>query len=118
MRELYDTDIFAGFYDRILEIGERDQKTLEQAALKLCEEAGEVAAEVLRSVGASGVGYKGKASDAEIVEEVCDVIIVATAILGILRERHEHSNFDPLTRGMLHSKLGKWSQVLEEDHDE
>lgn len=110
-------DIFEGFYEAALRVGERDQKTLEQTALKLSEEVGEVAAEVLRSVGASGVGYKGKAAVEEIIEEACDVIIVATSLLNKLREAAlDEARFDELTQATLHAKLDKWSIVLEKDH--
>lgn len=68
-------------FDRIKEVADKDQKTVEQTALKLVEECGEVAEAVLSFTGAPACSYKNKSLE-DIVEECCDVIIVAYTLAG------------------------------------
>lgn len=58
----------------------RDRKTLTQKALKLCEETGELAQVILPLEGAYGTTYK-KANLGQVLEEGCDVAIVALSIM-------------------------------------
>lgn len=92
-------------FRRLHSLAFRDEKTLYEFLAKLFEEAGEVAEAVLSATGAPGCGYKNK-TEKDILEEGCDVIIVASALL--------------FSRGMttkdlietLHMKMDKWEEKL------
>lgn len=63
----------------IKELSLDNKKSLEQIALKLSEETGEVAQALLSQVGASGSEYKNLNAD-DVKEECVDVIIVALSL--------------------------------------
>jgi NTP pyrophosphatase (non-canonical NTP hydrolase) len=65
---------------KILAACKCDPKTIEQMALKLSEECGEVSQAILSYRKAPGCANKGK-TKADCIEEIWDVIITATALL-------------------------------------
>ncbi|MDT2815925.1 MazG-like family protein [Vagococcus carniphilus] len=83
-----------------------EPKTLEQMALKLSEESGEVAQAVLSQTKASGNQYKSLQTE-DIKEECIDTILVATALYYKL-EGNSYEEFITL----LTEKMTKWKQHL------
>ena len=83
-----------------------EPKTLEQMALKLSEESGEVAQAVLSQTKASGNQYKSLQTE-DIKEECIDAILVATALYYKL----EGSSDEEFT-ALLTEKMTKWKQHL------
>ena len=90
------------FLDRVSNI---DWKTKIERALKLCEEAGEVAGAVLSSENVSAAGYKGL-TEADVVEELVDVYICLRALL--LKYDHSADMLDAIAT----RKLQKWETAL------
>jgi len=82
-----------------------DPKSLQQFALKLCEESGEVAQAVLSCEGAPGCAHKGKTVE-DVIEEACDCIITACAV--IYRAEKGKVDEDHLLRTIRY-KLDKWA---------
>jgi NTP pyrophosphatase (non-canonical NTP hydrolase) len=81
-----------------------DPKTIEQMALKLSEECGEVSQAVLSYRKAPGCATKGK-TKADCIEEIWDVIIVATALLYKIENGKINAVFSAKIRD---KKLAKW----------
>ncbi|SHM42691.1 hypothetical protein SAMN05444272_2598 [Roseibium suaedae] len=94
---------------RIFELTQLDAKTLPERALKLAEEAGEVAQAVLSATGASGSAYKGL-NLADVREEAADTAIVALSILAQTCE--DEAMFKAELNRLLSEKCGKWEAVL------
>jgi NTP pyrophosphatase (non-canonical NTP hydrolase) len=65
---------------KIFDASKYDPKTIEQKALKLAEECGEVAQAVLSYCKAPGCEKKGK-TKVDVIEETWDVIITAVSLL-------------------------------------
>ncbi|MFD1695689.1 MazG-like family protein [Roseibium aestuarii] len=97
--------------DNLFELTANDTKTLQERALKLCEEAGEVAQAVLSATGAPGSAYKGL-DLADVREEAVDVIIVALAVLAQASESEEAFKRD-LER-LVSTKVAKWQKTLDQ----
>ncbi|MBO0346920.1 MazG-like family protein [Roseibium sp. CAU 1637] len=95
--------------DNLFELTAKDTKTLQERALKLCEEAGEVAQAVLSATGAPGSTYK-KLELADVREEAVDTMIVALAVLAQASDSDEMFQAE-LTR-LLSLKVGKWQETL------
>ena len=91
--------------DEIFRLADLDKKDLTQKALKLCEEAGEVAQAVLSYTKAPVCGYKNK-NQGDILEEVSDVIIVALSIARKLELSKEDINT------VIENKLAKWEKKI------
>ncbi len=89
------------------QLAEKEPKTLEQMALKLAEESGEVAQAVLSQNKASGSQYK-QLQIQDIKEECIDTILVATALYYKL----EQSNDEELI-ALLTKKMEKWEKNLD-----
>lgn len=89
----------------IKKLTEADTKTLEQRALKLSEETGEVSNAMLSYIKASGCDYKNLGKE-DITEECVDVITVAFSILFDIGVEDEDI-FD-----MFIKKLSKWESVI------
>lgn len=96
-------------FDLIKEVADKDRKTVEQTALKLMEECGEVAEAILSFENAPACGYKGKSLD-DIIEECCDVIIVAYTIAG-----SKYKIPKSVIEDRLAQKLIKWDKKIEMD---
>ncbi|WP_417667661.1 MazG-like family protein [Roseibium sp.] len=96
--------------DEIYNAMQKDPKTLQERALKLCEEAGEVAQAVLSATGAPGSAYKGL-SMADVREEAADALIVAMAVLAQACDSREMFEME-LTR-LVSEKCAKWQRTLD-----
>lgn len=83
-----------------------EPKTLEQMALKLSEESGEVAQAILSQTKASGSQYKSLQIQ-DIKEECIDTILVATALYYKLEESNDKEFIALLTE-----KIAKWEYHL------
>lgn len=86
----------------------KDEKTATELALKLFEEGGELAREVLRHAEADGTAYRGKPSREKLIEEMADCYIVLVAIA----ERHDVTDTELET--WIKAKSQKWEGVVGE----
>lgn len=92
--------------DKILEISKiQESKTLQEMALKCAEETGEMCQAVLSYTDAPACGYKELGIDS-VLEEIADVIIVATAMVSKL-----NLTKDDLNR-IIELKVEKWLQKI------
>ncbi|POF31133.1 MazG-like family protein [Roseibium marinum] len=91
----------------IFELTQKDPKTLQERALKLAEEAGELAQAVLSVTGAPGSGYKNH-SLADVREEAVDAAIVALSILAQACSSREE--FDTELERFMTLKCAKWRE--------
>lgn len=91
---------------KIKHLSTKEPKTLEQMALKLSEESGEVSQAVLSYTNASGNKYK-KLDSSNLKEECIDTILVATALYYKL----ENSNDEEFLE-ILQEKMNKWEQHI------
>ncbi|WP_417687032.1 MazG-like family protein [Roseibium sp.] len=96
----------------IFDLTAADPKTLQERALKLCEEAGEVAQAVLSATGAPGTAYKGL-SVADVREEAVDTIIVAMAVLAQASDSRDF--FEAEFERLILQKCQKWQATLAVD---
>jgi len=96
--------------DEIFRLADLDKKDLTQKALKLCEEAGEVAQAILSYTKAPVCGYKNK-NQGDVLEELSDVIIVALSIARKL----EFSKEDIDT--VIENKLAKWEKKINDSEE-
>lgn len=95
----------------IFELTQKDPKTLQERALKLAEEAGELSQAVLSVTGAPGSGYKNH-SFADVREEAVDAAIVALSILAQTSASREE--FDAELERLMAQKCAKWQKKLAE----
>ncbi|MFP3719895.1 MazG-like family protein [Niallia circulans] len=82
-----------------------EPKTLEQMALKLSEEAGEVSQAVLSYLNASGSDYK-QLNKEDIKEECVDTLLVALSLFYKLSNREEE------LCDLLDKKMNKWENKI------
>lgn len=98
-----------GMYDlrtslqEIRDLSKKEKKSLEQMALKLSEETGEVCQALLSCLNASGCEYKDKNSQ-DVKEECVDVIIVALSLFYKLEGSNEEMKETVTT------KIAKWKE--------
>ena len=95
--------------DRIFDLSAQDPKTLQERALKLCEEAGELAQAVLSATHAPGSAYKGLGLE-DVREEAADAAIVALSILAQTCE--DETQFNAELNRLLSEETTKWSAVV------
>jgi NTP pyrophosphatase (non-canonical NTP hydrolase) len=95
----------------IFELTQADPKTLQERALKLSEEAGELAQAVLCVTNAPGSSYKNH-SLADVREEAADAAIVALSVLAQASSGKEE--FDRELERLMSEKCTKWQQKLAE----
>ena len=93
-------------FEEIRKLTEIDKKTIEQRALKLTEETGEVAQAILSNINACGCGYKNK-SKHDITEECLDVIIVASSIIS---QNYDNEVDIEFIKKIYNKKLEKWKE--------
>lgn len=89
---------------KIFEASVHDPKTLEQKALKLAEECGEVAQAVLSYCKVPGCASKGKTRE-DVIEETWDVIITAASLLHQIDNGKVDEKYSVAIRD---KKLQKW----------
>lgn len=90
-------------------LSERDPKTLTQLALKVAEEAGELAQAVLCLEQAPGTWHRGKTT-CDVQEEATDVLLCAWTIL--VRSEISPASLEALVR----SKAEKWQAAIAQSH--
>ena len=93
----------------IYDLTRQDPKTLQERALKLAEEAGELAQAVLSATGAPGSVYK-KQTLADVREEAADAAIVALSILAQASDSREA--FEAELDRLMAEKCAKWQEKL------
>lgn len=93
----------------IYDLTQKDPKTLQERALKLAEEAGELAQAVLSVTKAPGSEYKGH-DLADVREEAADTAIVALSILAQASESREE--FEAELNRLMADKCVKWQEKL------
>lgn len=93
----------------IYDLTQKDPKTLQERALKLAEEAGELAQAVLSATGAPGSGYKGH-DLADVREEAADAAIVALSVLAQASETR--AEFEAELNRLMAEKCAKWQEKL------
>lgn len=89
---------------QIADLSSKDKKTLSQKALKVCEEAGELASVVLPYDNAAGTLHRF-ITEQQIVEEAVDVILCAASILTTL-----NCDCEDIAE-MFNRKLSKWGAL-------
>ena len=94
----------------IYELTEADPKPLQERALKLSEEAGELAQAVLSVTKAPGSAYKNH-SIADVREEAVDAAIVALSLLAHTSESREE--FEIELKRLMSEKCAKWSEKVQ-----
>ncbi len=95
----------------IYDLTRKDPKTLQERALKLAEEAGELAQAVLSVTGAPGSAYKNH-SLADVREEAADAAIVALSILA--QASASRQEFESELNRLMADKCAKWQAKLSE----
>ena len=95
----------------IYELTQQDPKTLQERALKLSEEAGELAQAVLSVTNAPGSAYKNHTLD-DTREEAVDTAIVALSLLAHVSETQD--DFDAHLNRLMAEKCAKWREKLPE----
>lgn len=95
--------------DRIFDLTLQDPKTLQERALKLCEEAGELAQAVLSATKAPGSAYKEMGLE-DVREEAADAAIVALSVLA--QTCADEEQFNAELKRLFAEKTAKWSKVL------
>ncbi|WP_269585598.1 MazG-like family protein [Roseibium sp. Sym1] len=93
----------------IYDLTQKDPKTLQERALKLAEEAGELAQAVLSATGAPGSGYKNRTL-ADVREEAADAAIVALSVLAQACDSREE--FEAELDRLMAEKCAKWQEKL------
>lgn len=94
----------------IFDLTVQDRKTPQERALKLSEEAGEVAQAILSSTDAPGSAYKNLTLD-DVREEAADAAIVALSLVAQTCETQEQFLIE--VDALLASKCRKWQGTLE-----
>jgi len=102
------TQMETGMFN-IYDLTRKDPKTLQERALKLVEEAGELAQAVLSATGAPGSAYK-KQTMADVREEAADAAIVALSILAQASDSREM--FEAELDRLMADKCAKWQEKL------
>jgi len=95
----------------IFELTQQDPKSLQERALKLAEEAGELAQAVLSVTKAPGSAYKNH-SLADVREEAVDAAIVALSVLAQASSGKEE--FEAELNRLMAEKCAKWREKLAE----
>lgn len=101
------SDIFRSIQD----ITHLEQKTLEQLALKTCEESGELAQAVLSYTKAPGCAYKAK-TRVHVDFEAVDVIICAAATLFKDSTSPTPETLESYLCDLFETKLQKWKDAI------
>lgn len=95
----------------IYELTQADPKTLQERALKLAEESGELAQAVLSATGAPGSAYKSQTLE-DVREEAADAAIVALSVLA--QACSSKQEFEQELARLMAEKCAKWQEKLAE----
>ena len=93
----------------IFELTQADPKSLQERALKLSEEAGELAQAVLSATNAPGSTYKNHTL-ADVREEAVDAAIVAISVLAQASSSKEE--FQAELDRLMTEKCAKWQEKV------
>lgn len=93
------------YLKRVKKLSDQEPKSIEQMALKLAEEAGEVSQAVLSYTDASGSGYK-QLDKGDIKEECIDAVLVAMSLFYKLSEQEGE------LQELLDKKMKKWESNI------
>lgn len=96
--------------EKLKQLSMENEKSLEQIALKLSEETGEVAQALLCYVQASGSTYK-RLSKKDVQEECIDTLIVALSLF------YKLEGTDAELDEVLKYKLDKWEKKVNGEGD-
>ncbi|UGO50887.1 MazG-like pyrophosphatase [Bacillus phage vB_BanS_Nate] len=96
-----------GTMDKIIKLSMENEKSLEQIALKMSEEVGEVSQALLSHLKSSGSEYK-KLGAEDVIEECVDVMIVAYSL--IYKLGGSKSDIAKLFT----TKVNKWEEKVKE----
>lgn len=99
--------------NEICKTAKLEQKTIEQMALKLSEETGEIAQAILALTQAGGSKYKDKNID-DVKEECIDLILVASALFFKLENESNSTDSNEILsyKELLHKKISKWQNFI------
>ena len=97
----------ASIVSEVLKVSKKERKPILARTTKLLEECGELSVAVLKKEGWKGMGRDTAASNHDnILEEGCDVIIIALSILSKYKFTEEQ-----IDRKMK-VKLAKWLNII------
>lgn len=96
----------------IFELTRKDPKTLQERALKLAEEAGELAQAVLSVTKAPGSEYKNQTL-ADVREEAADAAIVALSVLAQVSA--DKDEYEAELNRLMAEKCAKWQEKLKDN---
>lgn len=96
--------------DEICKTAQLEQKTIEQMALKLSEETGEIAQAILALTQAGGSVYKDKNIE-DVKEECIDLVLVASALFFKLEDPTEATQILNY-KAMINNKISKWQHHI------
>jgi NTP pyrophosphatase (non-canonical NTP hydrolase) len=94
------------FIKRILKLSPKEKKTIDERFMKLNEEIGEIAIAILQSRGLKHTNKSKKEIKENILEEICDSIIVLLSMAGYFKYT------DRQIKIMIHKKLDKWEERI------
>lgn len=94
-----------GTMDKIIKLSMENEKSLEQIALKMSEEVGEVSQALLSHLKASGSEYK-KLGAEDVIEECVDVMIVAYSLI------YKMGGSDEDIEKLMREKVNKWEEKV------
>jgi NTP pyrophosphatase (non-canonical NTP hydrolase) len=101
-------DYFLSALERIRNSTAREPKNSVLQMVKLTEEVGELAAEIIKR---EGYTYKDF-SEEDFYSEMSDVIIMAFALYFKMAEEHGELSFKELIK-VMHTKIDKWDSKLD-----
>lgn len=91
--------------DKIHKLSIENEKSLEQIALKMSEEVGEVSQALLSYLKANGSAYKGLGAE-DVIEECVDVMIVAYSLI------YKLGGNDQDIKNLMREKVNKWEEKV------
>jgi NTP pyrophosphatase (non-canonical NTP hydrolase) len=94
------------YVKRILKASPRETKTIDERFMKLNEEVGEIAVAILHSRGLKHTDQSKKEMRENILEEICDSIIVLYSMASW------HKFTEKQITKMMNKKLDKWEGRL------
>jgi NTP pyrophosphatase (non-canonical NTP hydrolase) len=102
--------------DKIFLISRSDRKTLQEKCIKIQEEVGELAAEILKLKGKKGTkGLSKEQIENNILEETCDIIIMGFSLMYKMRFKKERI-IKAFNKKLNKAKANLAKQVVWENH--
>ncbi|QOV08438.1 MazG nucleotide pyrophosphohydrolase domain containing protein [Bacillus phage Kirov] len=91
--------------EKVYDLSIENEKSLEQIALKMSEEVGEVSQALLSHLKASGSAYKELGAN-DVIEECVDVMIVAYSLI------YKLGGTDADIEKLMREKVNKWEEKV------